>query len=137
MHNTVYIIHRRDELRATPYLQEKAKTNPKIKFIWDTEVQSINGKDNVESLSLKNKKTQEESTVTVGGIFVYIGMLPNTELFGEQLKTDERGYLLANEHMETNLPGVYAAGDVRSSPVKQLTTAASDGTIAAVTASSS
>ena len=133
---TVYIIHRRDELRATPYLQKQAQENPKIKFIWDTQVQAINGTDGVESLTLKNNKTQEESTLEVGGVFVYIGMLPNTELFKDQVKTDERGYLLANERMETNLSRVYAAGDVRSSPVKQLTTAASDGTIAAVTACS-
>jgi thioredoxin reductase (NADPH) len=130
----VHIVHRRDKLRASKHLQDRAFANKKISFIWDTEVNSINGSQKVESLTLKNAKTGKESTLEAEGVFVFVGMLPNSEHFKNQLKTDQRGYIITNEKMETGLPGVYAAGDVRSSPVKQLTTAAADGTIAAVSA---
>ena len=129
----VYIIHRRDELRATKRLQDLAFKNPKIEFIWNTVVSSINGEQKVESLTLKNKKTHEEKSLNVSGVFVFIGLIPNTEFLEGQLETDPRGHIITNEKMQTKLPGVYAAGDVRLSPVKQVTTATSDGTIAAVT----
>lgn len=130
----VYIIHRRDSLRAAKYLQDRAFANNKIEFIWDTEVAGINGENKVESLTLTNRKTAEETTKKLSGVFIFIGMLPNSEPFKGQLKMDERGYIHTNEKMETGVEGVYAAGDVRVSPVKQLTTAAADGTIAAVSA---
>lgn len=131
----VTLIHRRDELRAEKYMQEKAFENDKIGFLWNNEVKSINGESGVESLSLKNNKTGEESKLQVAGVFIYIGMLPNTELFRDQLETDERGYIKTTEKMETALPGVFAAGDARHSPVKQITTATADGTIAAIVSS--
>ncbi len=130
----VYIIHRRDKLRAEKYAQEQAFANKKIEFIWDTEVTGVLGSGKVESIKLKNKKTTEEKKLEVSGVFIYIGMLPNTELFQGKIDFDKRGYILTNERMQTNIEGVYAAGDARSSPVKQITTAASDGTIAAVSA---
>ena len=131
----VTLIHRRDELRAEKYMQEKAFENDKIGFLWNNEVKSINGESGVESLSLKNNETGEESKLQVAGVFIYIGMLPNTELFRDQLETDERGYIKTTEKMETALPGVFAAGDARHSPVKQITTATADGTIAAIVSS--
>ncbi|MBD3390319.1 thioredoxin-disulfide reductase [Candidatus Micrarchaeota archaeon] len=131
----VTLIHRRDELRAEKYMQEKAFENERIEFLWNSEVQSINGESGVESLSLKNNKTGEESRLPVAGVFIYIGMLPNTELFRDQLETDERGYIKTTEKMETALSGVFAAGDARHSPVKQITTATADGTIAAIVSS--
>ncbi len=131
----VTLIHRRDKLRAEKYMQEKAFENDKIEFLWNSEVQSINGNSAVESLSLKNNKTGEENRITVAGVFIYIGMLPNTELFRDHLETDERGYIKTNEKMETGLQGVYAAGDARYSPVKQITTATADGTVAAIVSS--
>lgn len=130
----LYIVHRRDKLRADKVLQERAFANPKIEFIWNTEVKEIKGKDKVEGVVLYNKKTGEEKEMKVDGIFIYIGMLPNTKMFKGQLEMDERGYIITNERMETNIPGVYAVGDVRKSPVKQAITAASDGAIAALMA---
>jgi thioredoxin reductase (NADPH) len=130
----VHLIHRRDKLRAEKYLQDKAFENKKIKFIWDTEIGEISGGASVESVLLKNKKSGEEGRLPVSGVFIYIGMLPNIEVFAGGLKLDSRNYIITDERMHTSEDGVYAAGDVRSSPVKQITTAASDGTIAAVSA---
>ncbi|MFP3949596.1 MAG: thioredoxin-disulfide reductase [Candidatus Micrarchaeia archaeon] len=132
----VTIIHRRDELRAEKYMQERVFENHKIEFLWNNGVQSVNGGESgVESLTLRNNKTGNESTLPVAGVFIYIGMLPNTELFMDQIETDERGYIKTNEKRETGLPGVFAAGDARHSPVKQITTATADGTVAAVVSS--
>ena len=128
----VYLIHRRDKLRASKRLQDLAFKNPKIEFIWDSEVSSINGAQKVESLTIKNKKTGEEKPLDISGIFIFIGMIPNSEFLSGQLETNERGYIITNEKMQTKFPGIYAAGDVRMSPVKQLTTATADGTIAAI-----
>jgi thioredoxin reductase (NADPH) len=130
----VYVIHRRDKLRAEKYLQEQAFANEKIEFLWDTQAEEIAGSGKVERLALENSKSGEKSELEVSGVFIYIGMLPNTEMFKDTLETDGRGYIKTNERMQTSLKGIYAAGDVRSSPVKQITTAASDGTVAAVSA---
>ena len=131
----VYLIHRRDELRASRALQEAASKNPKIEFIWDTEVSKINGENSVSSLTLKNRKSGEESELDAAGAFIFIGLVPNSEIFKGQLEMDGRGYLITDEWMRTGVAGVYAAGDVRHSPVKQLTTAAADGTVSALAAS--
>lgn len=130
----VYVIHRRDKLRAEKYVQEQAFANEKIEFLWDTQVKEISGSGKVEQLSLENSKTGEKTGLEVSGVFIYIGMLPNTELFGDSLEKDGRGYVKTNERMQSSVEGIYAAGDVRSSPVKQITTATSDGTVAAVSA---
>ncbi|MEE8148997.1 MAG: NAD(P)/FAD-dependent oxidoreductase, partial [candidate division Zixibacteria bacterium] len=131
----VYIIHRRDQLRAQKIIQQRAFDNSKIEFIWDTVVKSINGDDkSVTSLSLKNCKTGEISDLEVGAIFIYVGFHPNTAILKGQVETDENGYILTNDHMETNIKGIYACGDVRSQLVRQVTNAVGDGTTAAVAA---
>ena len=133
---TVTIIHRRDSLRASKNLQEKAFNNEKIKFIWDSEVVKIEGENIVESISLKNTKTGEITEIKSEepfGIFVFIGLVPTTGLFESQLLLED-GYILTNEEMKTSLKGVYAAGDVRKKKVRQVATAVGDGCIAAISA---
>ena len=131
----VYIIHRRDELRAAKIIQRRAFDNPKVEFIWDTVVESINGKDGrVSDLSLKNVKTGETSKLEVGAIFPYVGFRPNSGMLREKIKTDEGGYILTDYRMETSVPGIYACGDVRAQLVRQVTNAVGDGTTAAVAA---
>lgn len=135
----VTIIHRRDELRAAKSIQEKAFKNDKIHFMWDTVVTEIKGDGVVESMVVKNKKTGEETEVFpdeedgIFGIFVFIGYTPVTELFEGRLDM-EKGYILTDEDMKTNVPGVFAAGDCRKKSLKQVVTAAADGAIAAVQA---
>jgi thioredoxin reductase (NADPH) len=130
----VILIHRRDKLRAQKIIQERAIKNPKMEFIWDTVVESINGNEKVNSLLLKNVKTGNKSTLDVGAVFVLIGFRPNSELTREPMKKDDGGYILTNERMETSIPGIYACGDVRSQLVRQITNAVGDGTTAAVAA---
>lgn len=128
----VYLVHRRDSLRAQKYMQDEAFGNRKIEFVWNSQPVRIEGSQKVESMALKNLKSGEEKSLGVSGVFIYIGMIPNTSLFSGKLEMDNAGYIITNEKMETSVAGIYAAGDVRHSPVKQLTTAASDGTVAAV-----
>ena len=128
----VILIHRRDQLRAQKVIQDRAFKNPKMEFIWDTVVEKIHGSDKVESLSLKNVKTGETSELEVGAIFVFIGFVPNSNLTREELKKDPNGYILTNERMETSIPGLYAAGDVRAQLTRQITTAVGDATTAAI-----
>ena len=130
----VIIIHRRDELRAQKINQERAFKNPKMEFIWDTVVESVNGDEKVNSLTLKNVKTGEKSELEVGAIFVFIGFKPNSGLTREEMKKDAGGYILTNERMETSISGVFACGDVRSQLVRQITNAVGDATTAAVAA---
>lgn len=130
----VYIIHRRGELRATKVIQQKAMANPKIEFILDSVVTSILGSDKVEAVKVKNLKSDEEKAVAVDGIFVYIGKEPTTELFKGLIEIDERGYIVTDASMRTSYRGVFAAGDARQTPLRQVVTAVADGAIAAVTA---
>jgi thioredoxin reductase (NADPH) len=131
----VYLIHRRDQLRAQKIIQKRALDNPKMAFIWDTVVESINGDGRVvNSLSLRNVKTGEQSKLAVDAIFVYVGFHPNTGIFREPVTVDEGGYILTDSRMETSIPGVFACGDVRSQLVRQVTNAVGDGTTAAVAA---
>jgi len=130
----VIIIHRRDELRAQKIIQERAFKNPKIEFIWDSVVESINGSDRVDSLTLKNVKTGEQSKLDVGAVFIFVGFVPNSNITREPLKKDSGGYIITNEKMETSIRGIYACGDVRSQLVRQITNAVGDGTTAAVAA---
>lgn len=135
----VTIIHRRDELRAAGSIQEKAFANPKINFIWDSVITEIKGEDILESFVIKNVKTDIEKEIFpnkedgVFAIFVYIGHLPSTGIFENKIDMD-RGYIITNDNMETNLPGVFAAGDNRVKSVRQVVTATADGAIAAVQA---
>jgi thioredoxin reductase (NADPH) len=128
----VYIIHRRDKLRAEKILQERAFGNSRIQFVWDTIVQKIEGDDTVSTLRLKNVKTGEESSLDVQGVFIYIGYNPNTEIFGDLLNLDQDGFIITDEAMATSAPGVFAAGDVRSNALKQISTAVGDGAKAAI-----
>ncbi|GAA0775387.1 thioredoxin-disulfide reductase [Clostridium subterminale] len=131
---TVTVIHRRDSLRAAKSLQEKAFANPKIKFIWDSVVEEANGDEILESLTIKNRKTGEVSTLEVNGCFVFVGYLPISELFKDKVNMTERGDIITDEEMRTNIPGVFAAGDVREKSLRQVITAAADGAIAATNA---
>ena len=130
----VYVIHRRDELRASKILQERAFANDKMEFVWDTAVTEIEGTDNVERLRLQNLKTNEASTLDVSGVFIFIGLTPNTGLLRGQVKMDAGGHVYVNEWMETEVPGLFAAGDVRVNSARQVVTAAGDGATAAVRA---
>ncbi len=131
---SVTIVHRRDELRAGPYLANKAKNNPKIDFIWDSVVTEIIGDGTVNSVRLKNKKTDEEVVRKTDGIFIFIGHDPNTELFKDRLETDENGYLVLDQQMHTNLPGVFAAGEVGDPHFQQVIVSAGMGAAAAMEA---
>ncbi|MGB9679841.1 MAG: thioredoxin-disulfide reductase [Thermoanaerobacteraceae bacterium] len=130
----VYIIHRRNELRATKTEQDKAFANDKIEFIWDTVVTDIEGEYGVEGLKLKNVKTGEEKSLKVDGVFVAIGYSPNTEIVKGIIDMDEYGYIVTDDDMQTNIPGVFAAGDIRHKTLRQVVTATGDGAIAAYVA---
>jgi thioredoxin reductase (NADPH) len=130
----VYIIHRRDEWRAQKLLQERALNNPKIVPVWNTVVEEIGGKDKVEWLRLRDVNTNEESRVEVGGVFIYVGFMPNSQVFGPEFHKDAQGFVITDDKMETPVPGVYVAGDVRSQYVRQISNAVGDATTAAVAA---
>ncbi len=132
--STVHIIHRRDQFRAIHSLVEKARQNPKIRFHLDTVITSVNGTNAVESVSLKNVKTGETSDLPVAGVFLYVGLLPNSEMFRGFLEMNENGFITVNRELGTSVPGVFAAGDVRDTPLRQIITAASDGAVAAYSA---
>ncbi len=128
----VYVIHRRNELRADRIVQERAFKNEKIEFIWDSVVKEIKGDSLVNTVVLENVKTKELSNLAVNGVFPYIGMTPNVELFNGQLEQDSRGFIMTDETMSTSVDGVFAIGDVRTTPLRQVITAASDGAVGAV-----
>lgn len=126
----VYLVHRRDELRAAKILQERAFENDKIEFVWDSVVTGVEGFFGVEAVKVKNVKTNEEKTLKTDGCFIWIGILPNTDFLENNLETDEWGFIKADMKMQTSVPGVYAAGDVRDTPLRQITTAVGDAAIA-------
>ena len=134
----VTIIHRRDELRAAKSIQEKAFKNPKLFFMWDSVVEELEGDDILQAMYVKNVKTGEVTKVEADpedgmfGLFGFIGTVPNTKIFEGIIDMDERGYIKTDADMHTNIPGVYAAGDVRVKSLRQVVTAAADGAIAAV-----
>ncbi|MBQ7113915.1 MAG: thioredoxin-disulfide reductase [Clostridia bacterium] len=135
----VTIIHRRDELRAAKSIQEKAFANPKIDFLWNTVVEEVGGEEVLSKMVVKNTKTGELTTIEADeddglfGLFGFIGLLPNTKLF-EGMIDMENGYVKTDDNMHTNIPGVYAAGDLRVKSLRQVVTAAADGAIAAMQA---
>ncbi|MGF0033005.1 thioredoxin-disulfide reductase [Bariatricus sp. SGI.154] len=134
----VTIIHRRDELRAARSIQEKAFANPKIEFLWDTVVEELYGEGLLKGMVVKNVKTGETRQIEadakdgIFGVFGFIGSIPNSRLFEGIVEMDERGYILTDEDMHTNIAGVYAAGDIRVKSLRQVVTATADGAIAAV-----
>ncbi len=129
---TVTVVHRRDELRAEKILQERAFAAPNVDFLWDTVVDEIEGDESgVTGLKLRNKKTGERFTRKVRGVFIFIGLVPRTDVKGlEALKQDEQGFIITDRHTATNVPGVFAAGDVRAGSFRQIATATADGCVA-------
>jgi thioredoxin reductase (NADPH) len=130
----VYVIHRRDQLRAQKIIQTRAFKNGKMEFIWDSIVERIDGDKKVRSLHLKNVKTGEKRELEVGAVFPFIGFVPNSDIFREAIRKDNMGYIITNENMETSIKGIWAIGDVRKQLCKQVTNAVGDGTTAAVAA---
>lgn len=130
----VYLLVRRDQLRATPVVQAKILNHPQVEILWNTVVEEISGETKVEVLSLINRVTGEKSRLAVSGIFIYVGLLPNNESFTGQVELDEYGYVVADAEMRTNVPGVLVAGDLRAKKLRQVATAVGDGAIAGVTA---
>lgn len=123
----VYLIHRRDELRAAKILQEEVKALPNVEILWDTVAERIEGEDQVEALQLKNVKTGEERKLPVDGVFVAVGILPESELLQGVTDCDEKGYVIAGEDCACTTPGIFAAGDLRTKRLRQIITAAADG----------
>ena len=130
--STVHIVHRREELRASKIMQERALSNEKIKFHWNSAVTDIKGDQKVQQAVLKNLKTDEETTLDIGGIFVAIGHEPNTKLFKNQIDLDDQGYIVLKNKTHTNVEGVFAAGDVHDRSYRQAITAAAFGCMAAI-----
>jgi thioredoxin reductase (NADPH) len=128
----VYVIHRRDRLRAEKILQERAFSNPKIEFVWDAVVEKMTGQSGVEAVHVRNVKTDKKSAIDVQGVFIYIGYNPNTEFLAGLANLDGDNFIITDESMATNAPGVFAAGDVRAKTVKQIASAVGDGSIAAI-----
>ncbi len=127
----VYLIHRRDELRAVKVLQERAFSNEKIEFIWDSVVEEIEGQDQVKSVRVRNVKTGEVTHLPLDGVFIFIGIEPATNFVRDLIETDEQGFIKTDEWMRTSLKGVYAAGDCRLKPLLQIVTAVAEGATAA------
>lgn len=123
----VYLIHRRDELRAAAVLQKELMALPNVEVIWDTVVEKISGEDQVDSLLIKNVKTGEQKALLVDGVFVAVGIIPSGELLQDLVDCDEKGYLIAGEDCATSRPGIFAAGDLRKKKLRQIVTAVSDG----------
>lgn len=123
----VYLIHRRDELRAAKVLQDSLFALPNVECIWDSEVTTINGEDQVESVSVRNKKTGDEQNVAVDGVFIAVGIHPNTDEYRDLVACDAGGYIIAGEDGVTNIPGIMAAGDGRTKQLRQIVTAVADG----------
>lgn len=127
----VFIIHRRDELRADKILADRAMANHKIYFLWHSTLKEISGKDKVTEIVLKDLHTEKLSKLSIDGVFVYIGSKPNSEIVKNTVKLDDKGYIVTDENMQTNVPGIFAAGDIRVKHLRQIVTAAADGAIAA------
>jgi len=131
----VYLVHRRNQLRATKILQERAFSNNKIEFVWDSVVTSINGGlTNVDNITIENVKTKDSTNMVVDGCFIWVGINPNINFLTNGLKLDEHGFIITNTAMETSVPGVFAAGDVRNTIVRQVATAVGDAATATVSA---
>jgi len=130
----VYVIHRRDQLRAGKALQERAFAHPKLEFIWDTVVEEVSGDKVLEELKLRNVKTGQQSNLKVNGVFVAIGLMPNSRSFFNIMELDDAGYIVIDETMATSAPGIFAAGDIRRNSPRQIAAAVGDGVTAAMSA---
>lgn len=127
----VYLIHRREELRAARTLQEKLMALPNVEILWNHVVNRIQGEDMVDSILIENVKDHSSRELAVSGIFIAVGILPETEMFRELVECDPAGYIMAGEDCKTSVPGIYAAGDARTKPMRQIITAVADGANAA------
>lgn len=130
----VYLVHRRDQLRAVHLLANRILANPKIQILWDSTVEDIQGLETVTQMHIRNKNTNETTKYLVDGVFVAIGTIPNTTTLKNNVRLDTGEYILTDMHMSTNVLGVYAAGDIRNTPLRQVVTACADGAIAAESA---
>jgi thioredoxin reductase (NADPH) len=128
------VVHRRDTLRASAILRERASANPKLAFVWNSVVEEILGGDAVTGVRVRNVVTGEASTLGVTGVFIFIGLTPNTAYLKSKLRMDDGGHIYVNEWMETDVPGIFAAGDIRANSARQVVTAAGDGATAAIRA---
>ena len=126
----VYVIHRRDELRAVHAVQQRAFKNDKLEFILDTVIEKINGDTQIRSLALLNKKTNQQRVLNIDGVFIYVGIIPNSELVNGLVELDNSGFVITDDDMQTKVPGLYVVGDVRKKTLRQVVTATSDGAIA-------
>ena len=132
--SSVTVVHRRAELRASAILQKRARENKKIQFVWNSIVESINGAEAVNSISIKNILNGNQTTLPMDGVFIFIGHSPNSDIFKEYLKRDEKGYLKVDRHLQTSLPGVFAAGEVADNFYRQVIISAGMGAAAAIEA---
>ncbi len=132
--NKVSVVHRRNQLRASPILQERAKQNAKMEFVWDTVVERVNGPKKVEGVLLKDVKTNQAREFRTDGVFIFVGHDPNTSFLKRFVELDEKGYVKADGSLETSVPGVFAAGEIRAGAVKQLVSACGEGCEAALAA---
>lgn len=123
----VYVVHRRDQFRAVKSSVNKLMALNNVTILWDSVVEKINGTETVESLDIKNVKTGEKTNIAVAGVFIAVGYIPNSQIYKDIVATDDRGYIIAGENCETNVPGVFAAGDIRTKDLRQIITAAADG----------
>ena len=130
----VTLIHRRDRLRATKIIQERALANPKIDFLWNSVVTEIGGKERVEGIRVKNLKTEKVSELACEGVFIFVGSRPNTAFLKGTVEMNEKGYIITDEEMKTSARGIYASGDVRQKSLRQVITACGEGAIAAFSA---
>lgn len=132
--DSVTVIHRRDELRAGPALQKRAFANEKMHFIWDTVVEEVLGEETVTGVRMRNVKTDEVSDMETDGFFIFIGHVPNSQIFEDQLEMDEQGYIISDELMRTNVEGVFVAGEIQDAIYRQVATSAGQGVAAAMSA---
>lgn len=130
----VTIVHRRASLRATRILQERAFANKKINFAWNSVINAINGKDNVESVTIKNLDSGKIVDIPAGGVFIFVGLSPNSKAFKGLIELDSSGYVISNDNMASSVPGIFVCGDVRKKHLRQIVTAAGDGAAAAFSA---
>jgi len=130
----VYLIHRRDELRAEKILQERAFANEKIELVWDSVVTEIDGLASVEKVTVKNVKTNETKNLAVNGCFIWVGTHPNADFLGDEIQRDDNGFIITDINMATSVSGVFAAGDVRKTPIRQIATAVGDAVISVASA---
>lgn len=130
----VIVVHRRDQLRASKQLQERAFANPKMRFVWDSVVEEVLGEEIVSGVRVRNVKTDETQVIETSGVFVYIGLIPATRIFEGQIALDPAGYVIADDHQRTSVPGVFAAGDVQNPDFRQCVVAAGAGAAAAIEA---